>query len=371
MYGDMTATSASTAATSNYRVKQDMGTELVFDTYNYISMLNDPNGTLGGAAKIGYSSDIEFTFDKISGDTMIFKGKKFRQDFRLLKATAAQKAAYEAGALKANIDKLTAYFTANKFPYIDVTSGSSTIKANIIPNLGNSLASGKRVELTGVLSDNVSIASAKGKFAFSTDGMTVLSGGIVFQGITFVRMAWKDATTLVFYDRAGKEYLIKDNGVPLVDINLLWGAKYTGLRSNFKVINPGTSAAGAAILNAFYDNLKPPALGFSFNYGHIDLNWSRPNKRLSFDGFSSQNGGSSGWTTNITYSYTINPDGSYKFTTFAPASGGYVAAVMTQLDNFLRNNDVIFDYYTDSGNLYCKMSSVSNPSIVITWLLKS
>lgn len=372
MYGDMTATSSSVIGNSYYRIKQDMGTELVFDTYNYISILNDPNATLGGTAKIGYSSDVEFTFDKIAGDTMIFIGKKFRQPFRLLKATAAQKTAYLAGGLKTSIDKLTKYFVDNKFPYIDVASGAGTVKANIIPNMSNNLASGKRIELTAVLTDGVSISTAKDKFAFTTDGITVLNGGIKFQGITFVRMAWKDATTLAFYDSTGKEYIVKDNGVPLVDINLLWGSKYVGLRSNYKVINPGTSASGTTILNSFYNNLQPPALGFSFNYGHIDLNWSRPNKRLSFDARVTQSGPSEtgGWVTNITYTYTVNPDGSYKFTTFAAASGGYVATVMTQLDNFLKNNNVKFDYYTDNGVLYCKMSSVSDPSIVMTWILK-
>ncbi len=370
MYGDMTATSASVLGNSYYRVKQDMGTELVFDTYNYISILNDPNATIGGTAKIGYSSDVEFTFDKISGDTLIFIGKKFRQPFRLVKATATQKTAYLAGALKTSMDKMTKFFVDNKFPYIDVASGQATTKANIIPNFTNNLASGKRIELTGILSDNVTISTVKSKFAFSVEGVSVLNGGITFQGITFVKMGWKDATTLALYDSAGKEYIVKDNGVPLLDINLLWGSKYIGLRSEYKQINPGTSASGATILNAYHNNLTSAFLGFNFNYGRIDLNWNRPNKRLSFDGFTSQNGGTSGWTANITYSYTVNTDGSYKFTTFAPVSGNYSGPVMAQLDNFLKNNNVKFDYYTDNGVLYCKMSSVNDPTIVMTWLLK-
>ena len=371
MYGDMTATSASTLGSSYYRIKQDLGTALVFDTYNYISMLNDPNASvLGGAAKIGYSSDIEFTFDKIVGDSMIFIGKKYRQLFKLVKATATQKNDYLSGALKTNVDKLNAFFVNNKFPYIDISTSQAIIKANVIPNLTNNLTNGKRIELTGILSDNVSISTVRNKFAFSTEGITVLDGGIVFQGIIFIRMAWKDANTLAFYDSTGKEYIVKDNGVPLVDINLLWGSKYLGLRSDYKQINPGTSASGAAILNAYHNNLLASSLGFNYNYGRMDLNWNTTNKRLSFDGFTSQNGGTSGWTTNITYSYIVNTDGSYKFTTFAAASGGYSAPVMVQLDSFLKNNNVKFDYYIDSGKLYCKMSSVNDPTIIMTWLLK-
>jgi len=213
MYGDITATSAQTSAKSYYRVKQDMGTELVFDTYNYISLLNDPNGTLGGANKIGYSSDIEFTFDKIAGDTMMFIGKKFRQPFKLVKATAAQQTSYLAGNLKTNIDKLTAFFAANRNSYIEITPG---IKTGVIPDFSNSLANGKRIELSTVNADK-SVTSGKAKIANTIDELTILNGGLVFQGIVFVKIAWKSATVLAMYDRTGKEYIINNNPVPLLE----------------------------------------------------------------------------------------------------------------------------------------------------------
>jgi hypothetical protein len=372
MYGDMTTTSASTVGKSNYRVKQDIGTELVFDTYNYISMLDDPNAAiLGGASKVGYSSDIEFTFDRINGDSVIFIGKKYRQPFKLVKATAAQQTSYTSGAYKESIDKITAFFTNNKFPYIQITSGSSTLKIAVNPNFTNNLASGKRLDLAGALADGKTIGTGATKIAHSLDGLYLLNGGLVFQGITFVRMAWKDANTLALYDSTGKEYIINDNGVPILDINLLWGSKYIGLRSEFKQVNPGTSTAGADIINYYHNNLNNSALlGFGFNYGRMDLNWSRPNNRLTFAGFSSQNGGTSGWTTNIVYNYTVNPDGSYKFTEYLPATDGYVAKLMLPMDAFLKGNDVKFDYYSANGLTYGRMASVQNPAIVMTFILR-
>lgn len=371
MYADLTDASSSVAGKSYYRVKQDNGIGLVFDSYNYISMLDDPSAAVyGGTAKVGYGSDIEFTFDRVNGDSIVFVGKKYRQPFVLVKATAAQKTAYEAAGLKTAIDKFKAFFTENRNPYVEIVSGSASLKIGVTPSLSTSMATGKRVDFTGVLGDGKTINSKGAKFAYNLTGADFLNGGFVYEGIRFVKFAWKDATTLAAYDSTGKEYIIKNSLVPLLDINLLWGTKFTGLRSEYKQINPGTSASGTTILNAYHNNLTAASLGFNFNYGRMDLTWNRVNKRLSFDGFTSQNGGTSGWTANITYSYTVNADGSYKFTTFAAASGNYSAPVMVQLDSFLKNNDVKFDYYTDNGILYCKMSSVNDPTIIMTWLLR-
>ncbi len=42
MQADLDTNKALTANQSRYRIKQDMGVNLLFDTYNYISLLNDP-----------------------------------------------------------------------------------------------------------------------------------------------------------------------------------------------------------------------------------------------------------------------------------------------------------------------------------------
>lgn len=305
MYGDMTATSSSVLASSYYRVKQDMGAELVFDTYNYIAMLNDPNASvLGGAAKIGYSSDVEFTFDKIAGDTMVFIGKKFRQPFRLVKATPTQKAAYLAGGLKTNIDKLTAFFVATKNPYIDVTTGATTNKAAVAANFTNNLALGKRIELTALLANNT-VTSAKGKFAITTDDMPLLSGGLIFQGITFVKLAWKDANTLAFYDNTGKEYIIKSNPTPLTPLAPLFGFPNTFL---YRKISIGTAGLAKGVTSQFNDIFQAMVTKLS------TLNPARTIVGVSFtltNGSTatvnvSPNNGTTTFSANATFNYTIS-----------------------------------------------------------------
>lgn len=369
MQADLDTNMALTAAPSMYRVKQDMGVNLMFDTYNYISKLNDPEPSVfGGAIRDGYKSDIEFVFDYAKGDTLGFIGKRYRQPFTLIKATAAQKTKYNNGDYKTLMKSFMNFFADNPNAYIDATSGGTPVKAGVIVNSTNNLNAGKRVELSSLLPDG-SVTAAKQKFAFTIDGIKILDNGLDLLGINFTRMAWKDATQLAMYDNKGQEYIIKNSPTPLLPLYKLWGSKYTGIWSPFQTIFPGTSPAGRDTLNFFHNNMLNGYTGFVFNYGEIYMEWNTVNNRLVLNGFSSQNGGSSGWTTSGTFSYTVDNNGVFRFTTQAPLSGGYVAKAMTKMVNFLLNNQVAFDYYVDGADVYAKMYSVNDPTTVMTFIL--
>ncbi len=368
MYADLMDSSASKVRQSQYRVKADMGADLVFDTYTYISLLNDPDASaFGGNIRDGFRSDIDFIYDHISGDSLIFIGKRYRQPFSLVKATAAQKARYVNGEYLTAINAFRKFFTDNPNSFIVLDNGN---RVAVEPNMTNSLLAGKRLTLTTIDADGTVIAST-GKFAFTIDNMQLLDSGVTLKGTKFVKVAWKNATTLALYSSTGKEYIINNNPIPLLPLYKLWGSKYNALFSNYKTIYPGTSASGTDTLNYFHNNLTNRTLLIAaFNYGSLKLTWDIVNKRLKLDGFCSQNGGTSGWTTTITYLYTVDNNGVFTFTLQSPASGGYVAPIMTKLDNFIRNNHIAFDYYTASGITYGKMSSTDDPSIVMTFILQ-
>jgi hypothetical protein len=193
----------------------------------------------------------------------------------------------------------------------------------------------------------------------------------VLGGTQFTKVAWKNATTLALYSSTGKEYIINNNPTPLLPLYKLWGSKYSALFSNFKTIYPGTSAAGADTLNYYHNNLNNRALiTYSFNFGTLKMSWDIVNKRLKLDGFCSQNGGTNGWITNITYNYTVDNNGVFTFTLQSPATGGYVSLIMTKLDSYLRTKRITFDYYVDNGTVYGKMSSIDSPATVMTFALQ-
>ena len=368
MYADLMDSSASKVRRSQYRVKADMGADLVFDTYTYISLLNDPdNSAYGGNTRDGFKSDIDIIYDHLRSDSIVFIGKRYRQTFSLVKATAAQKARYLNGEYLTAINAFRKFFTDNANAYIVLDDGS---KAAVEPNTGSGLLAGKRITLTTISSAGTVVA-AGGKFAFTIDNMKILDSGVNIGGTRFIKLAWKDATTLAMYSSTGKEYIINNNPVPLLPLYKLWGTKYNVLYDPYKTINPGTSTTGADTLNYYFNNLNNTALvGYVFNWGSLKMTWDIVNNRLKLDGFCSQNGGASGWITTITYNYTVDNAGVYTFTLQSAASGGYVANILAKLDNFIRSNRVTFDYYIDSGIVYGKMSSADSPSTVMTFTLQ-
>ena len=367
MYADLVDSTASKARKSQYRVKADMGADLVFDTYTYITLLNDPdNSAFGGNTRDGFKSDIDFIYDHSTPDSLIFIGKRYRQTFSLVKATAAQKARYLNGEYLTAINAFKKFFTDNPNSYITLDNGD---KAAVEPNTGNSLLAGKRITLTTISADGT-VSSAGQKFAFTVDNMTILNDGVTLLGTKFVKLAWKNATQLALYSSTGKEYIINNNPIPLLPLYKLWGTKYNAMFGGYKTIYPGTSAAGADTLNYYYNNLSTGLTGYVFNWGSLKFNWDIVNKRLKLDGFCSQNGGTSGWTTTITYTYTVDNNGVYKFTLYSAATGGYTSKIMTKLDNFMRTNRITFDYYVDNGTVYGKVASPDNAATVMTFVLQ-
>ena len=148
MYADLMDSSASKVRQSQYRIKADMGAALIFDTYTYISLLNDPdNSAYGGNTRDGFRSDIDFIYDHIQGDSLIFIGKRYRQTFSLVKATAAQKARYLNGGYLIAINEFKKFFVDNPNSYITLDNGS---KAAVEPNTGSSLLAGKRITMTTI-----------------------------------------------------------------------------------------------------------------------------------------------------------------------------------------------------------------------------
>lgn len=369
MIADLTATSATTAAKSNYRVKQDNGATLIFDTFNYISLLNDPSSsTFNGMTRDGYKSDLEFAFEYSKGDTLGFIGKKYRQSFLLIKASAAEKAAYEAGELGKSLDNTVEYFKANVNPYIDVVDGENSYKMAITMNTLSNNINGKRIEFASLLADGTTSA-VKGKYAFSLDGATIIDGGLTYRGITYTALFWENSK-MYLVDQKGTKHEVKNSVQPILPLFKLIGSKYLAMRSPYKTYYPGTSLGGLTILQRYHNGLAS-GTGYVFNSGYMELGWDVINSRIELRGFSSQNGGTSGWLTTIVYNYTLDEaTGTYKCTLKTAASGGYTSAILDQMHSFLLNNSFRLDYYLDNGILYGTVTSVENPAIVITLQLR-
>lgn len=101
MVSDFDDKTASTLETSNYSLKAQQRPSLIFDTYGYVNLPADPNkdkskGPTGNQGR-GWGSDFQFAFtENVSnaGDTIFLDGLLHHSRAYLVKASAAEQAAY-------------------------------------------------------------------------------------------------------------------------------------------------------------------------------------------------------------------------------------------------------------------------------------
>ncbi|NOW93571.1 DUF4302 domain-containing protein [Mucilaginibacter sp. SG564] len=136
MLSDIDEETSTTPNESAYSLKQLQAPSLLFDTYSYIHLLSDPDpNVLGGDSGIGYSSDFEFSFDKMSGDTITLIGNKKGSKLTLVKAkTTAEYTSFTTGttAVFTTLNAVRTYFKR-------VTIGTTACELNI--DKGNKILS--------------------------------------------------------------------------------------------------------------------------------------------------------------------------------------------------------------------------------------
>ncbi|PZP49848.1 MAG: hypothetical protein DI598_06895 [Pseudopedobacter saltans] len=361
MFSDYSTAFASTPKTSTSRLKVDLGAALSFDTYNYITEINNPevnpvNG-LGG--------DVDYIYDHRSGngDSLFFFGKRYAKPLIFVKATAAQEAQYNSGKFPAAIDS----FNKAMVNALIVTEDGSRLAFEL--NSTNSVTAGKRITMYVLNSSDEIMSSSVAKYAYLADQIPILDSGLNVKGMRFTRIAWKDSKTLAIYTSTGKEYVIQNIANPKLPLYTLMGNRYTSMFGEYKSTYPGTSAAGQSILNYYYDNVTVPSLvnGVTFTSGTINLVWSGTLNQVTLQGIGT---GPTSYTTRIVYSYT-RTDKQFVFKQYIGASGGYTSGILTQLDAFIKNNTLTLDYYTGSnGTTYGQFTSVENPSLTMSFLLR-
>ncbi|MGN0003694.1 MAG: DUF4302 domain-containing protein [Sphingobacterium composti] len=361
MVGDLDNQSASEVKESTYRVRQIMSATLSFDTYNYITLLQDPDpSSFGGLAGRGLGSDIEFDYIKSHGDTIFLEGRKFHQPLVLVKATEGEYTQYLNGDLAKSISKTDDFFEKNSNAYIEVDD----VKYQI--TLDNY---SKFIGADGVLPGNI-VESSLSKYNYSLEGISVFDTTYLKVGSKNIsEIKWIDSK-LFAIDSDGTKYEFNNSQEPLMPLHLLVGVKYPFMYIPFSNSLPGTTPDGKIITNRFFDNLANRTTGFVFNCGELNLRWNSVNKRLTLGGFSSQNNCNSGWTTNIVYDYEIdNLTGVVKLTKRSEASGGYTQVILDKIDEFFVNSSFKLEYFVDGKDVYGKLKGIEKPEVEITFRL--
>lgn len=236
MLCDMDATWATKDATSSvikessYKIKAMQYPTLIFDTYNYIHLMADPQGTNssygninGGVNGTGLASDFEFALGSFENNIVTLKGRYNSVKAILERATAAQESAIKQGALKDVHTKLNSYFSTVKYPVLEVNG----VKVDIL--VGNRSTRFSYLSKGEMITQNCSSypdlsSFTDNKVSSNIHFITPLDvNGVEVNGFTF------DKDGYFFNDGKSNKY-IYDNKKPSVPLRFGYNLDYSSMR---------------------------------------------------------------------------------------------------------------------------------------------
>jgi hypothetical protein len=204
-------------------------------------MLQDPSPAIyGGTAGSGLQSDVEFEYQRISNDTIVLRGFKYKNNLILVKATAAEKSRYLGSAFKSNIDEINNYFTLKLNNYINVAGINNKIE--FILDKSTKTAKFQYID------NNGSVVQVTGKYNFEDVGIN-FAEGFVLNGITFVKGRMENGE-FVLITADGTKYVVKQNNIPILPMKSLFA--YNGTYKEL-YIGSGLPAGITSGFNAAYN----------------------------------------------------------------------------------------------------------------------
>ena len=359
MVADLSDATSSELKESTFRVRQIMAATLSFDTYTYLTMLQDPTpGSYGGQPGKGMGSDIEFDYVKSSGDTLFFQGRKFYKPLILVKAKETEASKYIAKGYLNSITKNKAFFKKN--PLTSIIVGD--VEAEIAFGFGT-----KKMSIVVANSDG-SFSSSFADFCNTIDGLEII-GGALINNVVMKRFIWKDENSLFGIDSEGKEYPVKINSSSVVPY-------LTALGTSFSTIAVPDATTYNGWGTDFVTRRAQAKAGigrWSFSTGNIilhtiDFKFQVVNNKMSV-AFNTTTG-SNKFVLTYNYSYTVN-NGKFKFSP-SGTPGGNEGAIYNDVRYLLQeriNSDTFeLGYFVNSetGEVMSQFKSIEHPDFYFT-----
>lgn len=365
MRADYDSDIALESITSTYRVKQVMAPSLIFDTYNLLHLLQDPDPSFfDGDYAVGYGSDFEFEIREQVGDTLKLIGKKRNAPLILVKATADEKAFYTSDQFSTSIEGITNYLIDHPFTYIlDPKDNTKKIQVSLVTDV-------RSRSFSLISASGSQISTNSGIFSFSKTGARlnnpIKNGDVIY--------------TDIFWDSlAGKLYLVSSNGIkteiltsdtPILPLGILLGPVYTSITVPYATQYPGWSAnfitrraaAAAAILSGPY-RLRLDYMQFLFN--------TKANT-LTINAAVYQ--GANGFLAVYSYTYTKAADGTFKFTYIGANGNGTltIPGMDPLLAQRINADNFKLDYFVNptTGAILGQFISVEHPDFAFSGALQ-
>jgi hypothetical protein len=359
---------------STYRVKQVMAPSIIFDTYNLLHLLQDPDPSFfDGDYAVGYGSDFEFEIREQIGDTIKLVGKKRGASLILVKATADEKTVFTTDLFSESIDEITNYLAAHPFTYIlDPKDNTKKILVSVKSDVRS-----RQFQFISLNGTEAVINS--GAFSFSASGMRLIKP-ILVSGVNYTNVTWdKVASKLFLVSQSGTKTEILFSNDALFPLDVLLGPVFSAVTVPNATNYPGWGSefvTRRALVNQRL-NANIVVGGIPISLGAMSFNFNTTTKVMTLL-INTPFGGNS---LNLTYPYnfTKNASGVYKFTIipgFDSNSTFVYSQVSKPLDPLLleRINVDTFklEYFVNptTGAVMARFVSVEHPNFTFSGALQ-
>jgi hypothetical protein len=336
MMADINSTTATTIKESTYRLKALQRPTLIFDTYNYIHLIADPDANVStGATGAGLKSDFEFAFAKSTADSLYFEGTFYGNKMVLSKLSPEESRQVLAGGLKTFMDKTSPYITG-KILYI--------------------MLDGKQVPVA--LSSGSKVFSIAGKvssaFSYNLNGLD-LASPVKYDKYTFDKIYWDDTNKYFYLMDGSNKIQIQVSPAPLVlettqALHTVLGTRWTSMQINVANL-PDLSADFLAKYNTA--NASLGTLGNAGRYIEYITIIFNPNGTVTFQiRYRNPSSPTSVFNADFIYNMNLNATTGVAKFTLAAAPAGNAATVntyVTALTTYFANNNFKIGYIAAAG----------------------
>lgn len=304
MLSDFNSESATETFESTYRLKALQRPTLIFDTYNYIHLLADPDESLNGGEKgLGLKSDFEFAFLKLVQDSIYFEGTFNKNKMELRAASAEEKEAILSGAWNKMMVNTTSFLNQSKHSYLTL-GDERKLALDINPQKKNLLLSW--------LTDDGKAMSASANYRYTQDGI-VFDKALIYDGKSFDSMFWNEENSEYYVKINNENFSLKTSQTPIMPMYTLFGfgKDWTQLEIIGETLPPGISSSFNSVFADYINRFRTSSttgrkvLYTRLDFGSIDQAVLTV-RYVALD--ASGNNTGSEFSATITYDYTLVND---------------------------------------------------------------
>ncbi|WP_343533578.1 DUF4302 domain-containing protein [Pedobacter sp.] len=289
MVGDFSTTTGSTLKESTYRVSPTGVASLIFDTYNHISLLQDPvPDVAGGTAGQGFRSDVEFSYQGKRGDSLFFTGKKYSLPLVLIKATNTEQQAYQSSGLNTFSTGFSNVYNTNyAFSYaLDAQANKLAIEVDY---------ASKAIKFSYVDATGEVTSSKTSPYYYTTTDLSLVRPLFVpFAGKVIKAISYAGTkVNLIFTDGSNQEIL--NSGTPLYNIESVFA-----YNKAFKKLVSGATIPGVTANVHIFDQVRTLFTASSRNITNMYFGFTNSTTAIFYIAYTS---GTSSFVASATYEY--------------------------------------------------------------------